>query len=171
MHTPKFDSGLKPTIPRRVSWGFKWLRGLSRGGRNFGIYPDDTFVVSYPKSGNTWTRFLLANLVYCNEDITFSNIERKIPDPSMVTRADLERVPRPRIVKSHEYFDPRYKRVIYIVLDLFVRAAVSGQWQAVLSESMVAEIESAWGHTMRAVGYKLAASAEVAVPSMGYSAT
>ena len=29
----------------------------------------------------------------------------------------LKRIPRPRIIKSHEYFDPRYKKVIYIVRD------------------------------------------------------
>jgi hypothetical protein len=26
-------------------------------------------------------------------------------------------MPRPRIIKSHQYFDPRYKRVIYVVRD------------------------------------------------------
>ena len=29
----------------------------------------------------------------------------------------VKRVARPRIIKSHEYFDPRYKKVIYIVRD------------------------------------------------------
>jgi hypothetical protein len=26
-------------------------------------------------------------------------------------------MPRPGIIKSHQYFDPRYKRVIYVVRD------------------------------------------------------
>ncbi len=108
--------------PRRKSlkklvWGAKWLLGLSRGGRNFGIYPDDTFLVSYPKSGNTWARFLLANLMFPGDAVKFSNLERKIPDVYKVTQNELRQVPRPRILKSHEYFDPRYKKVIYIVRD------------------------------------------------------
>jgi hypothetical protein len=40
----------------------------------------------------------------------------------------------------------------------FVRSAKSGGWKAELSESSVAEIESAWGGLMREIGYELAAS-------------
>lgn len=90
---------------------------MSRGGRNFPVFPDDTFLVSYPRSGNTWTRFLVANFLFSDAPVTFSEIEDKIPDPTVVTRRRLASVPRPRIVKSHEYFDPRYPRVIYIVRD------------------------------------------------------
>ena len=102
---------------KKLVWGIKWLTGNSRGGRNFGIYPDDTFLVSYPKSGNTWARFLLANLIYGQEKVSFANIESRIPDVYKDTQKELRRVPRPRILKSHEYFDPRYKKVIYIVRD------------------------------------------------------
>jgi estrone sulfotransferase len=34
-----------------------------------------------------------------------------------MSKRDLERAPRPRILKSHQYFDPRYQKVIYIVRD------------------------------------------------------
>ncbi len=102
---------------KKLVWGAKWLLGMSRGGRNFGIYPDDTFLVSYPKSGNTWARFLLANLIFSGEGVRFSNLETKIPDVYKVTQNELRHVLRPRILKSHEYFDPRYKKVIYIVRD------------------------------------------------------
>lgn len=95
----------------------KWLLGTSRGGRNFEIFLDDTFLVSYPKSGNTWTRFLVANLLHQHEPVTFANIENIVPDNVKNTRKQLSRIPRPRIVKSHEYFDCRYKKVIYIVRD------------------------------------------------------
>ena len=101
----------------RLKWGFIWLMGRSRGGRNFPVFPDDVFIVSYPRSGNTWTRFLIANLIYPEEAITFANMEWKIPDVYKNTRRQLLRTPRPRILKSHEYFDPRYKKVIYIVRD------------------------------------------------------
>jgi hypothetical protein len=95
----------------------KFALGLDIAGRNFAIFPDDTFVVSYPRSGNTWTRFLIANLVHPNEDVTFTNIERLIPDTSSQSSRALKRTPRPRIIKTHEYFDHRYGKVIYIVRD------------------------------------------------------
>ncbi len=94
----------------------KGLR-LHRPGRTLLILSDDIFLVSFPKSGNTWSRFLLANLLHPEEPATFSNIHRLIPDPTGTTKRDFDRMPRPRIIKSHECFDPRYPRVIYIVRD------------------------------------------------------
>ena len=101
--------GLKATV--------NYLLGSDRAERNFAVRSDDTFVVSYPRSGNTWTRFLIANLVYPQQDITFANIERLIPDTSSQSNRALKRTPSPRIIKTHQYFDHRYPRVIYIVRD------------------------------------------------------
>ena len=95
----------------------KYLLGLDQAGRNFAVFPDDTFIVSYPRSGNTWTRFLIANLLHPDTTVTFANIEGLIPDTSSVSSRALKRMPRPRLIKSHQYFDPRYKRLIYIVRD------------------------------------------------------
>jgi len=95
----------------------KYLLGTDKAERNFKVHPDDTFLVSYPRSGNTWTRFLIANLVYPNENISFVNIERLIPDSSSESNRALKRVRRPRIIKTHQYFDHRYPRTIYIVRD------------------------------------------------------
>jgi hypothetical protein len=95
----------------------KYLLGIDRAERNFAVYPDDTFIVSYPRSGNTWARFLIANLVRPNETVTFANIEKLIPDTSSQSNRALKRTPRPRIIKTHQYFDPRYRKVIYIVRD------------------------------------------------------
>jgi hypothetical protein len=95
----------------------KHLFGLHHPGRNLRVYPDDVFIVSYPKSGNTWTRFLIANLVYPEKNPDFSNINELLPDPEAVRKRDLERAARPRFIKSHQYFDPRFQKVIYIVRD------------------------------------------------------
>jgi hypothetical protein len=74
-------------------------------------------LVSFPKSGNTWTRFLLGNLMNPGNPINFAEIERVVPDIAACPRADFRRVPRPRLIKSHDGFDPRYRRVIYIIRD------------------------------------------------------
>ena len=101
----------------RLIRGMQRALGLLHPGRNLEVWPDDVFILSFPKSGNTWTRFLIANLVYSETPADFSNINRLTPDPESLSKRELARMPRPRIIKSHQYFDPRYKRVIYVVRD------------------------------------------------------
>ncbi len=101
----------------RLIAGTKRAFGLQHPGRNLDVFSDDTFLVSYPKSGNTWARFLIANLVYPARHPDFSNINELIPDPEALSKRHLNFLPRPRILKSHQYFDPRYQKVIYIVRD------------------------------------------------------
>ena len=95
----------------------KYVLGIDVAGRNFAVYPDDTYVVSYPRSGNTWTRFLIANLVHPDKEVSFTNIESLIPDTSSQSNRALKATARPRIIKTHEYFDHRYPKIIYIVRD------------------------------------------------------
>jgi hypothetical protein len=104
-------------VIRYLIAGAKRAFGLHKPGRQLDVFPDDIFLVSYPKSGNTWTRFLVANLVYPDKQVDFANINDLTPDPEALTKRHLARMPRPRIIKSHQYFDPRYRRVIYIVRD------------------------------------------------------
>jgi len=103
-------------IARAVA-GTRLLFRLHCPGRSLQILPDDVFLVSFPKSGNTWTRFLIANLVYPERSANFANIHQLVPDPEGTPKRHFDRMPRPRIIKSHECFDPRYPRVIYIVRD------------------------------------------------------
>jgi hypothetical protein len=95
----------------------RYLLGTDIAGRRFAVYPDDTLLVSYPRSGNTWTRFLIANLMHPDVDVSFANIERLIPDTTAQSSRTVKRTPRPRLIKTHEYFDHRYNRVIYVVRD------------------------------------------------------
>ncbi|MGA8762545.1 MAG: sulfotransferase domain-containing protein [Candidatus Sulfotelmatobacter sp.] len=103
-----------------IKWligGTKRAFGLHNPGRNLDVLPDDTFLVSYPKSGNTWTRFLIANLRYPEKHPDFSNINELIPDSEALSKRRLNQLSRPRILKSHQYFDPRYQKVLYVVRD------------------------------------------------------
>ncbi len=96
---------------------FKKALGRDIAGGALAVRPDDTFIVSYPRSGNTWTRFLVANLLHPQEAATFANIERLVPDTEAQSSRYMRSIPSPRTIKSHSYFDPRYPRVIYIVRD------------------------------------------------------
>jgi hypothetical protein len=94
----------------------RYLLGNDFAGRNLRTYPDDTFLASYAKSGNTWTRFLVASLLHPGDPMTLVRADELIPSTTL-TRRYLNSVPRPRILKSHFPFDPGYRRVIYIVRD------------------------------------------------------
>jgi hypothetical protein len=96
---------------------WKNAMGMDIAGRTLAVRADDTFLISYPRSGNTWTRFLIANLSHPKDPVTFANIERLIPDAEAQSSRYMRGIPSPRTVKSHSYFDPRYPKVIYIVRD------------------------------------------------------
>ena len=88
-------------------------------GRNLTVFPDDVFITSYPKSGNTWVRFLVSNLVWSDSAPTdFFSMGERTPDIYWHTDSIMKSLPRPRFIKSHEYFDPRYPKVIYIIRDV-----------------------------------------------------
>lgn len=104
-------------IKRRIKNKFS-QKPIPNACRDVTVLPDDVFLVSYPKSGNTWLRFIIANLIHIDHTtVSFSNIERLVPDIYKNRDQDLLQLSSPRILKSHECFDYRYPKVIYIVRD------------------------------------------------------
>jgi hypothetical protein len=95
----------------------RYVLGRNVAGKLAEVLPDAVFLVSFPKSGNTWTRFLIGNLTHPEEPVTFANVDRIVPDIYGTMRKDIREIPSPQVFKSHESFDPRYRRVIYIIRD------------------------------------------------------
>jgi hypothetical protein len=126
----------KKYIPSHFKRAIREMLGKKPGGRSLTVYNTDVFIVSYPKSGNTWTRFLIGNLIY-EEGVDFANIEQRVPDIYINTDSNLRDLPTPRILKSHEYFDPRYKKVIYIVRD--PRDVVISYWHFAKKQNLISE--------------------------------
>lgn len=80
------------------------------------IDPRDVFLVSYPRSGNTWMRYLLANLLYPEVDWSIDNLSQVVPDihekiPESLIQTD------PRIIKSHSPYQANYLKVVYMYRD------------------------------------------------------
>lgn len=101
----------------RFKAGVKFLFGQYAPDQTLKVLPDDRFLVSYPKSGNTWLRFLIANLLYPETPANFANIYALVPDPERTEKRTFDRMPRPRVIKNHYCFDPRFQKVVYIVRD------------------------------------------------------
>ena len=93
------------------------LTGRQAAGRGLTVLPDDVFIVSYPRSGNNWTRFLIGGLICPDKPITFANLELRVPEIYFHSDRRLRQLARPRVLKSHEAFDPRYCNSIYILRD------------------------------------------------------
>jgi len=77
----------------------------------------DVFLVSYPRSGNTWVRFLIANLLKPEGiEIDFHNVQEYVPE---INRNNdiIESLPSPRVIKSHALYKSAFPKVIYLVRD------------------------------------------------------
>lgn len=94
-------------LPRRYSWPRP-------------LYPNDIFLVSYPRSGNTWVRFLIGNLLRGAEEdpVDFHTLPEAVPNLQDKSHWPLIRnMSPPRLLKMHELPDRRFRRVIYILRD------------------------------------------------------
>jgi hypothetical protein len=125
------------SVIHKLTYGVKHVLGLDMAGHNLVPCPDDTFIVSYPKSGNTWTRFLIANLLHPEPNLTLLDMERLVPAVDGQTRRFFRTMPRPRVIRDHGPFNPQYKNVIYIVRD--PRDVVVSAYNFVLKASVVDE--------------------------------
>jgi hypothetical protein len=106
-----------PNLKKQLAAYARVVTKRQPAARGLTVFPDDTFLVSFPRSGNTWTRFLVCNLMNPDDPVNFAQLESRIPEIYDVTDRNLRAFPRPRIIKSHECFDPRYKKIVYIVRD------------------------------------------------------
>jgi hypothetical protein len=106
-------------VPRVWSW-------------HVGLRPQDAFLASYPRSGSTWLRFILFEIL-TGEDSGFQNIEKRLPEIEMHRGVPPILPGGGRLIKTHEKYRRDYKKAVYLVRDLrdvalsnYVRAVESG---------------------------------------------
>lgn len=82
------------------------------------IVDSDTFLVSYPKSGNSWVRFMIANIM-SGEKVDFTSVQKYCPEYETQQELLLNlRGENPRFIKSHSPNNPKFKKVVYLVRDV-----------------------------------------------------
>lgn len=87
------------------------------------LKPSDVFLVSYPRSGNTWMRTIIAGILYPHDLFqSLRDLDDYIPD--LNTRFAIhDRYSSPRVIKTHQPYHQRegwtneqlYHRFIYIL--------------------------------------------------------
>lgn len=107
----------KKTVKNILNWFI--LEKLTDKDYSFQVKKDDIFLISYPKSGNTWMRFLLSNLI-TDDDINFVNVEKIVVDLCKVKISKIKRFEKYNIFKSHSPFNVKFSsnKVVYIVRDV-----------------------------------------------------
>ncbi|MDB2334731.1 sulfotransferase domain-containing protein [Planktomarina temperata] len=99
------------------------LQTMFKRKSRFNRYDDDLFIVEFPKSGVTWLTNILSNIIYAKNDLSiepnFFNVGDIVCDIH-TQKAEFHRkleFPGFHIYKSHEAYNPTYKKVIYLWRD------------------------------------------------------
>ncbi|MGI8773558.1 MAG: sulfotransferase domain-containing protein [Actinomycetota bacterium] len=96
--------------------------------RQRGIHPNDVFIVSYPRSGTTWLRFVLFEAL-TGDPAEFETVNRGIPYVGRQATAPRLLPDGGRLIQSHESYTRDVHRLIYIVRDPRAVLLSEYQWQ------------------------------------------
>ncbi len=94
-----------------------WLRQELRQYPMAETLPEDIFLISYPKSGNTWFRYLTMSVVYGVSPAYAPKGLLEDLSPDVHQRRFYHRFASPMFIKSHSLPQPQYRRVVYLVRD------------------------------------------------------
>lgn len=84
---------------------------------HLGLKPQDAFLASYPRSGSTWLRFMLYEIL-CGDNAGFRKIEDRLPEIHTHRGAPPILPGHGRLIKTHEPYRGDYKRAVLLVRDV-----------------------------------------------------
>jgi hypothetical protein len=84
--------------------------------RHQSLHPEDVFIASYPRSGSTWLRFLLFELL-ASEPAEFVSVQENVPGVEGKEKAKPLVNGSGRLLQTHEFYRREYRKAIYLVRD------------------------------------------------------
>lgn len=78
---------------------------------------DDAYIAAFPRSGSTWLRTILVNILdpLANSDPDVFNA--RIPAVSIRNAGIINRLPSPRLIMTHSHWRPSINKAVYLVRD------------------------------------------------------
>src|SRR6478609_9386530 len=84
--------------------------------RHRALSPGDVFVGAYPRSGSTWLRFLLLE-VLSGQCAEFDSVNTLLPSVGEHRGSPALLPGGGRLIKTHENYRPEYRKAVYLVRD------------------------------------------------------
>lgn len=76
---------------------------------------EDQYIASFPRSGNTWLRTVITNVLDPDSGSDPDAFNARIPGLSFRNLAAIQRLPSPRLLKTHSAWWPGVRRAVYLV--------------------------------------------------------
>ena len=112
-----------------------WVDGPLTWLQHRGLRAGDVLIAAYPRSGSTWLRFMLYELLTGKES-TFADVDRTLADVGRHFGAPPLLPNGGRVLKTHEPYRLGYGRAIYLVRD--VRDVILSEYQFCVREGFFA---------------------------------
>lgn len=98
--------------------GLKVKTSLSLGHNLIQKRPDDRFLIAHPRSGSTWLRTILVNILHTGANSNPDIFNAQIPGVSIRNALRrINRLPSPRLVSSHTWYRSDIPAALYLVRD------------------------------------------------------
>jgi Sulfotransferase domain len=93
------------------------LRAPKSWWEHRGLNDNDVMFASFERSGNTWLRFVLFEIL-TNDKAEFLNVNQLLPELGTHENATHVLPNDGRFIKTHHSYRPEYKRAVYLMRDL-----------------------------------------------------
>jgi hypothetical protein len=113
---------------RRVRFRSRVFRRPIVALRHRGLVSEDAFIVSYPRSGTTWLRFLLCESI-AGEAPAFGEVRHLVPYVGHQNACPAILGSRGRLIQSHERHKVGMRKVVYIVRNPLNVVVSEYRWQ------------------------------------------